>query len=64
MISASPSPIVVVLSCSMEPAFTRGDLLFLCNNPHMADVGGVVVYNAKYNPAPIVHRVVRKFSDA
>lgn len=30
----------------------------------MADVGGVVVYNAKYNPAPIVHRVVRKFSDA
>ena len=27
----SPSPIVVVLSGSMEPAFQRGDLLFLWN---------------------------------
>lgn len=30
VISDSPSPIVVVLSGSMEPAFQRGDLLFLC----------------------------------
>jgi len=29
VVSDSPSPIVVVLSGSMEPAFQRGDLLFL-----------------------------------
>ena len=28
-----PSPIVVVLSGSMEPAFQRGDILFLWNRP-------------------------------
>lgn len=31
VVSDSPSPIVVVLSGSMEPAFQRGDLLFLWN---------------------------------
>lgn len=30
VIADSPSPIVVVLSGSMEPAFQRGDLLVLC----------------------------------
>lgn len=32
VVTDSPSPIVVVLSGSMEPAFQRGDLLFLCTN--------------------------------
>jgi signal peptidase len=64
--SDSPSPIVVVLSGSMEPAFQRGDLLFLWNrNLLLADkttqVGEVVVYNVKDKDIPIVHRVVRKF---
>ena len=31
VITGSESPIVVVLSGSMEPAFHRGDLLFLTN---------------------------------
>lgn len=31
VVTDSPSPIVVVLSGSMEPAFQRGDLLFLWN---------------------------------
>ncbi|KAI5795449.1 signal peptidase complex catalytic subunit SEC11 [Peziza echinospora] len=31
IVTNSPSPIVVVLSGSMEPAFQRGDLLFLWN---------------------------------
>jgi signal peptidase len=63
VISDSPSPIVVVLSGSMEPAFQRGDLLFLWNRNLMAetDVGEVVVYNVKDKDIPIVHRVVRKF---
>ena len=63
VISDSPSPIVVVLSGSMEPAFQRGDLLFLWNRNLVAetDVGEVVVYNVKDKDIPIVHRVVRKF---
>lgn len=56
----SPSPIVVVLSGSMEPAFQRGDLLFLWNRGEETKVGEVVVYNVKGKAIPIVHRVVRR----
>lgn len=59
--SNSPSPIVVVLSGSMEPAFQRGDLLFLWNRDQTAEVGEIVVYNVKGKDIPIVHRVVRSF---
>lgn len=62
VISDSPSPIVVVLSGSMEPAFQRGDLLFLWNRDAGAEVGEIVVYNVKGKDIPIVHRVVRKHS--
>lgn len=55
----SPSPIVVVLSGSMEPAFQRGDLLFLWNRKENTEVGEVVVYNVMGKAIPIVHRVVR-----
>ncbi|KAK7740418.1 Signal peptidase complex catalytic subunit [Diatrype stigma] len=63
VLSDSPSPIVVVLSGSMEPAFQRGDLLFLWNRNLVAetDVGEVVVYNVRDKEIPIVHRVVRRF---
>lgn len=61
IISDSPSPIVVVLSGSMEPAFQRGDLLFLWNRARETQVGEVVVYNVKGKDIPIVHRAVRKF---
>lgn len=57
----SPSPIVVVLSGSMEPAFQRGDLLFLWNRGQDTQIGEVVVYNVKGKDIPIVHRVVRRF---
>ncbi|KAI1001370.1 Signal peptidase complex catalytic subunit [Podosphaera aphanis] len=63
IITDSPSPIVVVLSGSMEPAFQRGDLLFLWNRNLMEEtkVGEIVVYSVKGKEIPIVHRVVRKF---
>jgi signal peptidase len=57
----SSSPIVVVLSGSMEPAFQRGDLLFLWNRGQDTKVGEIVVYNVKGKDIPIVHRVVRRF---
>lgn len=71
VISDSPSPIVVVLSGSMEPAFQRGDLLFLWNRNwgllseggKETRVGEVVVYNVRGKDIPIVHRVLRKFGD-
>ncbi|KAF2863849.1 signal peptidase I, partial [Piedraia hortae CBS 480.64] len=44
----------------MEPAFQRGDLLFLWNRGKVS-VGDVVVYNVRGKDIPIVHRVVRSF---
>ncbi|KAJ5155875.1 hypothetical protein N7492_008678 [Penicillium capsulatum] len=61
--SASQSPIVVVLSGSMEPAFQRGDLLFLWNRSPRTDIGEVVVYNVRGKDIPIVHRVLRTFPE-
>ena len=56
----SPSPIVVVLSGSMEPIFHQRDLLVLSNRKKVVDVGDVVVYNVKGRDIPIVHRVIRQ----
>ncbi|KAI9755725.1 MAG: Signal peptidase complex catalytic subunit [Lichina confinis] len=61
VVTDSPSPIVVVLSGSMEPAFQRGDLLFLWNRGRDTQVGEIVVYNVRGKDIPIVHRVVRRF---
>ncbi|KAL1857871.1 Signal peptidase complex catalytic subunit [Paecilomyces lecythidis] len=47
----------------MEPAFQRGDLLFLWNRSPRAEVGEIVVYNVKGKDVPIVHRVVRTFPE-
>ena len=63
VVTDSPSPIVVVLSGSMEPAFQRGDLLLLWNRNLVQEtgVGEIVVYNVRGKDIPIVHRIVRKF---
>ncbi|CAG2175114.1 unnamed protein product, partial [Oppiella nova] len=55
----SESPIVVVLSGSMEPAFYRGDLLFLTNHrDEPIRVGDIVVFKIEGREIPIVHRVL------
>lgn len=57
----TPSPIVVVLSESMEPAIQRGDLLFLSMPRHdPLEIGDIVVYQMAHQPIPIVHRVVER----
>ncbi|KIJ29129.1 hypothetical protein M422DRAFT_188939 [Sphaerobolus stellatus SS14] len=59
MITNTESPIVVVLSGSMEPAFYRGDLLFLTNPPSSAyKTGDITVYKIPGVDIPIVHRVI------
>ncbi|KAJ7326348.1 hypothetical protein DFH08DRAFT_337675 [Mycena albidolilacea] len=59
LITNSESPIVVVLSGSMEPAFYRGDLLFLTNPAHERyHNGDITVYKIPGADIPIVHRVL------
>jgi signal peptidase I len=60
VVTGSESPIVVVLSGSMEPAFHRGDLLFLTNYPEEpVRVGEIVVFKVDGRDIPIVHRVIK-----
>ncbi|TXT67748.1 MAG: hypothetical protein BAJALOKI1v1_10011 [Promethearchaeota archaeon] len=60
------SPMVVVISGSMEPTYSRGDLLFLSGeNPNDIGLGDVIVFDARgvwLNPPqePVVHRVINK----
>ncbi|KAF8062310.1 hypothetical protein FPV67DRAFT_1696342 [Lyophyllum atratum] len=59
LITNSESPIVVVLSGSMEPAFYRGDLLFLTNPvSERYHTGDITVYKIPGADIPIVHRVL------
>ncbi|KAJ4462350.1 putative Signal peptidase complex catalytic subunit sec11 [Paratrimastix pyriformis] len=59
LVTGTESPVVVVLSGSMEPGFKRGDLLFLYNDATPVKVGDVVVYQVDDKPIPIVHRILR-----
>ena len=59
VLTCSESPVVVVLSGSMEPAYYRGDILFLTfyeSDP--VQPGDVVVFNLRGQDIPIVHRVI------
>ena len=58
--TGSESPIVVVLSGSMEPAFHRGDLLFLTNyEQEDIRVGEIVVFKVG-----VLARLVRDLLEA
>jgi signal peptidase I len=43
----------------MEPAFQRGDILFLDNHDDPVRVGEIVVFKIKGRDIPIVHRVLK-----
>ncbi|KAH8112288.1 hypothetical protein DFH11DRAFT_1512056 [Phellopilus nigrolimitatus] len=59
LVCNTESPIVVVLSGSMEPAFYRGDLLFLTNpTSQRYKTGDITVYRIPGGDIPIVHRVI------
>ena len=51
--------VVVVLSGSMEPAFYRGDILFLYMGKKPFSAGEVVVFNINGRDIPIVHRIIK-----
>lgn len=57
--SNSESPVVVVLSGSMEPGFQRGDILWLDNSfSTPIEVGEIIVFQISDKDIPIVHRVL------
>lgn len=58
LLTNSESPVVVVLSGSMEPAFHRGDLLFLTMSSKPIEAGEITVYRVPGTEIPIVHRVL------
>eukprot|EP00298_Acanthocystis_sp_HF-20_P022719 c30818_g1_i1.p1 GENE.c30818_g1_i1~~c30818_g1_i1.p1 ORF type:complete len:199 (+),score=67.30 c30818_g1_i1:44-598(+) len=59
----SESPVVVVLSGSMEPGFHRGDILFLTLPDEPTVAGDVIVFKIKGRDIPIVHRVIEVHED-
>ncbi|KAL5547886.1 hypothetical protein UlMin_003117 [Ulmus minor] len=58
-LTGSESPVVVVLSESMEPGFARGDILFLNMKKDPIRAGEIVVFNIDKRDIPIVHRVIK-----
>ena len=51
-------PAMVVVSGSMEPAFQRGDVIFLSNREQNVRVGDIPVLWFEGQPLPMVHRAV------
>ncbi|RLF78375.1 signal peptidase I [Thermococci archaeon] len=52
------SPLVIVVSGSMEPVFHRGDVVLLKGvTPNEIRIGDVVVYKRPFTKYPIIHRV-------
>ena len=56
VVTGSESPVVVVLSGSMEPGFHRGDILFLSLTNAPFSPGDVTVFQIEGREIPIVHR--------
>jgi signal peptidase len=48
----------------MEPAFQRGDILFLNNSVEQVGVGDVVVFKIRDRDIPIVHRILKVHQDS
>lgn len=62
--TGSESPVVVVLSGSMEPGFQRGDILFLRMGTAPVRAGEIVVFHIDGRDIPIVHRVIKVHQDS
>ncbi|CAF2320699.1 unnamed protein product [Rotaria sp. Silwood2] len=60
VVTGSESPIVALLSGSMEPAFYRDDLFLLTNyQEEPIRAGDITVFRIEGRDIPIVHRVLR-----
>lgn len=61
--TGTDSPVVVVLSGSMEPAFYRGDVLFLMKQEKVS-AGDILVFKIDGRDIPIVHRALNLHENA
>jgi signal peptidase len=59
VVSGCESPVVVVLSGSMEPGFWRGDILFLWLGSSPFRVGEIILFKNEGHDVPIVHRIIK-----
>ena len=58
------SPIAVVMSGSMDPGYTRGDLIFLSTHLEKTiEMGDVLVFRIENMDMPVVHRVHRIYDN-
>lgn len=58
LITGTRYPVLVVTSESMEPAFHRGDLIFLWNRETVIRSGDIPVIWIPGRPLPMVHRAI------
>ncbi|EIT80580.1 hypothetical protein AFCA_004908 [Aspergillus flavus] len=59
VITGTAYPLMVVSSGSMEPAFYRGDLIFLWNRQQRIHTGDIPVVWFDGCPLPMVHRAIQ-----
>ena len=59
VLSGCESPVVVVLSGSMEPAFWRGDILLIWLGSAPFRVGEIVLFQNEGHKVPIIHRIIK-----
>jgi len=60
LVTKAKSPVVVVISESMKPAFSRGDILFVWNRVDNIEVGDIAVCWFDGRDLPMVHRVIKR----
>ena len=58
IVTNTESPIVVVLTGSMEPAFQRGDLLLVTHFKEDLRMDDIIVYKIPNKDIPIIHRAM------
>jgi len=59
LVTGSESPVVVVLSGSMDPTMSRGDILVLWM-PEKIHAGDIIVFQIKEREVPIIHRAIEE----
>jgi signal peptidase len=57
-VTGTSAPVMAVLSNSMEPVFSKGDIIFVTHNKEPFVIGEIIVYNIPSKDIPIVHRII------
>ena len=59
LVLGAEKPVMAVVSSSMEPTFSKGDLVVIKGvDPEDVKVGDIIVYYNPFRHIPVVHRVV------